>query len=389
MTEWTMEHGIRIERVQRSRLQDVLKSLGDPAADEKDTGLLVAAVNRQFAKMVEDIGECGECSECTGRSPQTYLDCPFCGAKGAVEDWPGKEPSTTGPGVSNVAMMSEGAVNDVSENNGSNGTSEATTAIVRRTKKQSGVIKVDPAEPIDVEAIVVEAIDDDPPRVPDDVLDANLAECLAAKVSAVKSMWKLGCVVRLNVEQELWKRRRTTEGKQAYPSFDAWCARELRMTHGNVYELMDVSKGFTENEVEGWGVTKCALLLRAPEGARPEIKKKIDEGASVREVRSAVNASRVKAGVVGVPRLTGRKPMPQPKKRHNSDKITVAMMNKRQLVPLFCRSTLSSKEPKPAKRIGDEPTADFELANHVTLRIAVSHDSKGNLCVWMTPKRDK
>ena len=66
-----------------------------------------------------------------------------------------------------------------------------------------------------------------------------------------------------------------------------------------------------------------------------------------------------RTGTTGKPRLTGRKPMPQPKVRHASDKITVMLTKPSRTITLGTRETLRDEEPKPAKRIADEPGMGF------------------------------
>ena len=390
MEDRMLEHGMKIDRVNRAHLQAVLRTFEDPAAAEKDTTKLASAAQRRFLTMSDAYGKktgvvtWDTCDVCGGRSPgELELDaCPFCGTVGeatsvteaAVVVEP--EADATKPEAA-VVPEANGAV--AAPTNG-----VGTTALAKRTKTKTGIVKPDDVAVIEVHGAEV---------VPSDVLETDDFDtahrwCRDAKVAGAVSLWRLGHGIGVIVDKKLWQQRKNGK-KQVYASFDAYCFKELGMTHGNAYELMDVAKRYTAEQVHAWGTTKCGLLLRAPDEAKPEIREAMDKGASVRQVRELVKGAREKAGTIGKPRVTGRKAMPQPKTRRVSDKITVAMTKPTRVLQAFTRATMKSEDPKCAKRIVDEPTAEMELTNRVKLRISASHDNKGNIVFRVTFKRDE
>lgn len=372
---------IKIEKVNREHLQSVLRDFNDPAASEKDTGNLVVAAYALFSKQKSPLGKCDNCD---GKSPDALDACAFCGVGG------------------------DGFVEGRKAAEGANGNGSSTAAVTAgRPAVAQTLVRVKRAPKPAEEAVEVTAVVVSAPGTRDklsrqtateDDLDQDMQELFILKAEGSLTLWKLGAKIAFMHGKHRWKLRTKEVEKsgktvrvQAYTSFDEWCVAELGMGHGNAFDLIELNKHFNTDEVRLFGKEKLVLFLKAPEAAKPEIMKEMEQGKlkTTRDVKRRVRAARVAAGTLGKPRDTGRKPMPQPKKRSRgrvSDTLTVSMAKKAVRLRFVTRKTMRAEEPKFAKRIADAPVAKIELGR-ATVWISLSQDNKGNIVGTMVASR--
>jgi hypothetical protein len=220
-------------------------------------------------------------------------------------------------------------------------------------------------------------------------LDKRVMRCRLLKAEGAIAMWKLGAEIDAIHTEETWAQRMLEDGKTpAYKSFDQFCKQELGMTHGNAFELMDLSHHYDEGEIGEFGTKKLTLLLRAPEPSKAELKETIVRGGTVREVQAALKDAKVKHGLTDTKRDTGRTKTNAPATPKKRDKVSVAFAFANRTARFFTRATLRDDEPKGAKRVAEEPMAYIELTNRVTLFFRLFQDPKGDLMLGMRVKRD-
>ena len=192
--------------------------------------------------------------------------------------------------------------------------------------------------------------------------------------------YELGVQLRQIHEDQLWKLRKGEDGAPVYKSFEAFVMSELEISRQTAYEQIDVSANYEKGDVEKLGYKKLALLLKAPETKRPELKEKAEKGASFRELQADVKTARAEAGVTK--RETGRKATPQGKARDSKsgkgDSITIAALLGKQSVKLFKDIKKSgSEELVPAESLDDKPWGMLELRNGVVEVFYLTKTAKG------------
>lgn len=367
------DYGIKIDKVSKEHLQSVLRDLNDPAASERDTGKLVAAARALFATVAYK-KSLGTCDNCGGKSPDSLDACAFCGLDGGVLDKPKETQEANGNGSATAGRPAVG------------------TTLVR-TKTKLGTPPKPAEEVVEAKAeVVVAQVRTKGQTKTEEDLDQAERRMHILKAEGSIALWKLGAEIALIHGKQLWKlRTKEVDGKRvrAFTSFDEWCLVGIGMTHGNAFHLLELSKHYDEQQVRLFGTEKLTLLLGAPEESKPALMKEMEQGQlkTVRDVRRKVRAERVKAGTFGKPRDTGRKKMPQPKKRRTSDKITVAMAKKAIRLHFVTRKTMKHEEPKFAKRIADAPVVKIDLGK-TTVWISLAQNNKGNIVGTMVAKRE-
>jgi len=372
--------GVLVSKIDRAHLAGVLKDLNlDFDDDATDEQLSIIAFNHFDSKTKAD-DKC-QCDACFGVSTVDLDACPYCGDSGEVQEEkaappavvtapatiedpqkvldaaPKDEPATASPkkGKRTMATTSETTTKKNGKANGVNG---ASTAMVVHDAKE---------------------------------LDAAVSEIRTLQSDGAVAMWRLGERIKHLYDKQLWKQRveQPAKGapKQVYKSFDKFCHEELGMTPASAYSVMDVAAHFEEKQVAALGTSRLALVLQAPEPQQPKLLKKVEEGATWRELKQEVSAIKKKSGHRRPPRAgakANRNTEAASKARTTTaaKQITVAKLLGRETVKLYCKPTTKKFEIddlKPAKKIGDAPYGRLELINGVLQEFFVQQGSDGSI----------
>jgi len=125
-------------------------------------------------------------------------------------------------------------------------------------------------------------------------LDESVKKIAELKSSAAGSIWELGQAIRHNFERELWKLR-MKGGKVAHTNYKKFCTDELDMSHTMAFNLMEVARQFSKQDIESVGVTKLSILARVEDPKkRAELLAAAKGGATVREIDEKVKDTKLK-----------------------------------------------------------------------------------------------
>lgn len=387
--------GVEIKKARKGTMLEAIadttmsSALADPS--KVTVNFLIQALDDAYHAQGKASGvELLQCDGCGGLSPETLSACPFCGkAEGDAE-----QASTE------VVSSKKHAVPSTDEDDEIDALEDEEPAAPKAKSKRTK--KVNPAQatlPIATLAKKSDAIIIDPKTVAIEKagnyterdLNAAVARVVKLKGDTCVSMWHLGVEFTNIHTKQLWKLRTDDVKGARYKAFDQFCARELGMSHGNVFSLIDVSRNFSEAQARAFGTSKLALLLEAPEVAQAKImEEKIAKGAPLSEVREEVKKARAEHGVVK--RNTGRRKAPKGKTTNtskNPEKITIAGLLGKHKVSLVTKATAKDEEPKAAKRLADEPVGTLEMSNRTKMHFSIITDKAGGLVLQVVTTRDE
>ena len=277
------------------------------------------------------------CDVCGGASSKDFDFCPFCGD--GEDEKPSAKPAAKGAKPS-VALASPPAGEKVKE--------PPTAAVV---------VKLTPQE----QALAKLTVTD---------LDASVKKIAELQRGAIKGTWELGRAIKDNFDRELWKLRRNEKGEPTYTNVREFWRQEFGYSHTYCYQLMEIASTFSKEDVESVGPTKLHLIMNAPPAAQPKLLEVARRGEhSVDQLRKAIDC--VKSRAAGV-----HKPA---KGTEQENRITVVRAPGRKTMPFFMRPASKDDEPKPAKRIEDSPTLEYEVSNSVKLRVILSRNAAGEI----------
>lgn len=165
----------------------------------------------------------------------------------------------------------------------------------------------------------------------------------------------------------LWKQEVDDRKKPVFSSFAEYTRKRWNMDEETAYRYIRVCEKFTLEDIQEHGVHKLAVAYRLPN----EIGKRLlKEGASRREIEEQVKKQRaLEKGEDAKPEVL-KAPIPL----------------KRNKVKLFARPTMRGDEPKPAKRLADEPYGTLELEHGVSIHFTLSV-ANGQLVLTVEPRR--
>ena len=206
---------------------------------------------------------------------------------------------------------------------------------------------------------------------PTELLLDNIRDAIRQmKADSAVGYWRLGAQIAVVHASGLWKMRTTDSGEPVYTTFNQWCEREIGFQTKTAYEMMDVAAKFTVEQARQLCASKLALILRAPEQARPEIlESAVTEQKSAREIRKEVTKAKEKVGMVQ--RETGRHsgggvhkeaPVPLPIPPEDG-RITVAMTTGEKILDCMCVG--DDGKPVHTRKLSDMPTATEDMENGV------------------------
>lgn len=216
-------------------------------------------------------------------------------------------------------------------------------------------------------------------------LDKAVERVIQCKKVAAVGLWALGEELKKINESKLWKLR-TVKGKAAYTSFDQFCDTEAKISHTYAYQLIEIAKAFTEQDVSKFGTSKLTLMLKvAPEdlpavrekaatSTKRELAKEVEKvvtarghGAKRSEKHAAAGKKGAKAKIAKAPKL--------------DDKITIATIMGTKRIKLFAKPdsirNIDWKSLKRAKTPAALPFGKWEMTNEVTLLISIVQTEDG------------
>lgn len=413
---------IKMEKCNAVSIAACLVAEGSDPAGELD--VMVPRLAKHFMKT--DPGDLFECSECNAPFPgRIQACCPFCAIDDDGNAVEGVTPQTFGAPEGAAAPVDAGEPDAKTKKIQERAKKKAEADAAKKTKPAPKA--PEPTAPV-IDAVIEEqttekAKDDDAKsaalakreekaklaRAGEVELDAAVTEIRQLKSDVAHSYWELGKKLQEVYDRQLYKQRLDEEGKPgAYKTsgFDAWVREEIGFTVASAYQIMDVAKHYSEQQVKAFGYAKLGMVLKAPEAAQAKILvEQVEKGATWREVRAAVEKARVdnptehKPARDGTARGSntngGRKPKvlavpggPPPEKTTKRDTITIASIPKRQKIAILAKPAKKSDVPLPAKKLTDEPYFTLEFENDVVLKVTISQNAKGELQAICEAKRE-
>jgi hypothetical protein len=345
---------------------------GSETADQLS---VILSVHYETTLKKDDLAACDGCG---GVGDANLDECPFCGSRGAVGSEvpagfsPAKAESTNTARAGQEVTAPSSKVKEDEK-----GTKNMSTAMVKAGKNGApagGAMTLAGGATGSKMAVAA--------------LDQAVEKAKQLVKQTVVSWVQLGSLVASIRDQGLWKQRLSgVNGKQAYATFEKFCAVELQMSPTLALNAMSVSKQFSDAEIARVGITKLALALKAPEEDRERIVDKVKSGATKREVEKEVRAAQKKAGKTS---NEGKKTEAATKARQANAaakaKVTVVDMLGKQTVKLYARPTSKEamaalvenpKEAKRAKNLGHEPFGFHQLVNGVRQEFSVRANAAG------------
>lgn len=242
-------------------------------------------------------------------------------------------------------------------------------------------------------------------------LDAAVTNVVRLKSDVAHGYWQLGKELQAIYDKQLWKQRLDAEGKPGVyktSGFDAFVREECGFTAASAYQIMDVAKHFSEEQVRAFGHSKLGLVLKAPSQEQARVLEEgVRAGKTANEIREMVDAAKKSSAPETKPSRDGStrggkregagRPAkvlsvpggPPPEKTTKRDVITIASIPKRQKVAIMAKPSKRGEVPKPAKRIADEPYFTIEFENDVVLKVSLSLNPAGELVAICEARREK
>jgi len=356
--------GIVVRLLDRGRLDAAARALG--VVFPPDTSDEKAAVNlysRYLKEVGGDSGKLLECEFCKGRAPQRIKECPYCpeqasGAK-ATDPTEAKKIMTTTATTKADPKAATGSKANLAVVQGGKALAAPEPSLVGKTAKD---------------------------------LDRAVQEVFALKTKSAMGMWELGAKIAEIHDQQLWKLR-GEDGKPRYKTAEAFVTAELNMSVTHAWNLMDISRKFTAEDVKKFGTSKLGLLLQAPEEARPAIQQRIEQGASknvvAQEVRKA-NKGRTTTTTKRGPNA-GKVSAKSEKARPAKKLLTIANVLGKQTLPMYAKATMKGdkKDWTRAKKLSEVPTCVMELENDVKQTFTLIEHGDGTIKLIVDTHRDE
>jgi hypothetical protein len=215
-------------------------------------------------------------------------------------------------------------------------------------------------------------------------LDEKVEAIHRGKVEGVSAAWRVGKLITEIRGGQLWKLRRDENGLPRFKTFEAFCLHELNLTAASVYRFDDVAGAFTEPEAAKLGTSKLKLIVMLPAEDREELKKKIAEGATHREIAKAASEKKQRAKKEGKPLAETKAPAGREGGRKLT-KLTIPIeeLLRKRRVEAYCKPTNTSnfslEELTRAKTLKDQPLGMLQLSPKVMLMVTLAPSASGEL----------
>lgn len=367
-------HGVAVSKLNIENVNGALAKLGIQPFETLNENVK-ALVDYFGTRNKEDLVECDNCG---GVSSMDFDNCPFCGQ------------GDTPPAGVTVREKEAPVEATVPAEEGKKGKKSKKAVAPATTTALAKVKPAKPAKVIEGELAPQGTVDD---------LNTSVVEINLAKGEAAKSHWRIGKLIAENHSRALWKLRLDESGKAKYKSFNSFCESELKISPAHAYNLMDIARAFTEQQVSEFGPAKLGLVLQVPPEDQPKLLEAAGS-ASKRELEKKVKETKERNKAEGKKPTAkeGRKDMSKAvekstatgkgaPKKHQSETITVASIVGTTQVQLFSGAGKKGEQPKPAKKLTEQPWGRLELQNEVEMFFRISNNAGGELVLDVVTRR--
>lgn len=339
-----------------------------------NTAVATASVlSRWFASNTtkEDVSTC---STCNGKSDYNLAACPYCGDGDKVT-----------PGENGEAVVVKGeaeAAQDAGEAERTDPQAAppltepppAAVAALKgvkppKPKKGSKGTIVVAAEPAEAAAALVGEKSEEEKK-----LDGHVQKIAGLRRQSAEDLWALGHEIYSIYLGELWMARKRADGKKPlYTQFAKFCEVELGMSRPLAYQLMDIAKTFSVEQIRQYGATKLGLVVKLPDKERDRL---LAQFGTKRQLQAAVRGARGGSGTGGGA-TAGGGGEGQPTERAIS---AMVRMGEQSVVGLLRGGAGNGKRHPVAKTLADHPWGVEKHGNGVETHYSIrANDETGAL----------
>lgn len=155
------------------------------------------------------------------------------------------------------------------------------------------------SEPVQAPSKEIVVHEVDAPASPLDEVVAELRECAQRHWSNV---YRTGVLLRRIRDEELWKERRTPDGRLAYNGYLGFVEDVIGMKAANVTRVIKVVENYSQEEVGKWGIARLSVSTRLPVENRQAF---LERTAEVPTRQLAAEATRERDPQADHPATTG------------------------------------------------------------------------------------
>ena len=309
---------------------------------------------KQDGKIAGPMALCEGKEGCNGVSPADLPECPFCGE--SEDNGEASKPN----GIAKDAQV------EAADDEAADETAEdevVKEAPVMADPRTTTLVKVERQRQIVK-----------PGRTGEKELDKLLEKFRALRKQFGVTGYDIAVVVKQLHDTEAWKLRTKSEkGDRAFQTFPQFVQAELEISRSHAYYLVGVASKYTREEVAEVGASKLRWLMRLDGEAHTRLLEaaKTDK-VSARDLQAKVQ------GTANAPKLKGKgvTPAKAAKAKLERAKALSVMVTAPEKLILTLLSSASSKSPKPAKDLNDDPWVEEAHENGVTTRYQVKLDAK-------------
>ncbi len=279
--------------------------------------------------------------------------------------------------------------------------------------------EVMPVLPSQMPLLAVATLDDIGPATAE-TLDRVVHTILRLHGVAVHSTYEMGRLLLDVNKRSLYLQRRGADGNPVYKTFAQFVSEELKFGKSYAYDLMKLPGKFTRVQLEDprLGPAKLHVLLQVDDvalrnllttetasnqltlGETKELVREKAPGALPPKsdpppVRPQSDRSDSQDEEEVVPEAKKPTPKPEPTRGKAPEAVpvprgeritTCVLKHGRTTIPLFAKA-VKGKEPKPAKKLADDPWALVELPNGVRIKFSIQ-EKKGALVLVQDVESD-
>ncbi len=368
--------GVDLTRVDRKCLTKVVKTMKLPCDTSVES--MVAALADHLIKLHKTEPEkLLECDYCHGSSDKTFTVCPYCG----------KSDTDAATAEAPVPAEPEKRLVNVGGKAPKPAVEKVTDSVPTADKPKRGKKAAEAPAPV---APVALAVVHSAEIVSSKELDDVVTEIKQIQVNIVENHWLLG--QKLGATWELYKLRTDEKNLPKYKNWPQFVQEELDLTPRYAFDLVAVSRAFTQADIQQVGVTKLRVIARIPDEAKKQtLLEKAKQEVNGKPVVSRVEIekeARQDGLLPGRRTLDGRqvteesvaKRAEKATARAAAKGITVVLQPGRITLPLFATAKSKSK-PKRAVDLADQPQAVEDLLNGVKVRYLIQKEDDGLVLV--------
>lgn len=364
----TILRGVTLSRVDRKSLTKAVKTL-KLACDTSVDSMVASLADHLVRLHKDDPSKLLGCDFCGGSSDLSFPVCPYCGKTDAEATKARADAEAAAPPPPKEQPV-------VNAKAGKKPRSSAAAA------PKPGLVKT---TPVVHQAELVSSSPNAMGTVAD--LDSKVAAINQIQVDIVDNHWRLGQM--LGETWTLFKLRTDDKGAPKYKNWGQFVSAELGFTPNYAYDLIGVSRAFTEADIKLVGVTKLRVIARIPEEAKrqnlleraknelvdgkPLGRRAIEEEARGAGGRRSLEQTNPNLGS----EEAAKKRAAKAAERAVNKGVSVVVQPGRITVPLYNAKLSKGKEPVRAFDLSDEPQAIEDMLNGIKVRYAVSKEPDG------------